>query len=70
MNIIERSTEEVFEDHLRQSLEGSIEIDLARNYAQDLVIFAGREIYRSHDGLRQLAKLLGEQLQDTSMTYR
>jgi hypothetical protein len=70
MNIIERSTEEVFEDHLSQSLEGSIETDLARNYAQDLVILTGRGIYRGHDGLRQLAELLNEQLQDGSMSYR
>jgi hypothetical protein len=69
MNIIERSTEEVFEDHLRQSVEGSIETDLARNYAQDLVILTGRGIYRGHHGLRQLAKLLNEQLQGASMSY-
>ena len=43
-----RSGAEVLDDHLRESQTGSIEDDLARNYAEDVVILTGRGIYRGH----------------------
>ena len=37
-----RSAQEVFADHLREGKEGSVEVDLVRNYAEDVVILSGR----------------------------
>jgi hypothetical protein len=64
-----RSTREVFEDHLRESVEGAVENDLARNYAEDVVILTGRGVYRGHDGIRRLAQLLQEQLPGCTFHY-
>jgi hypothetical protein len=55
-----RSAQDVFEDHLRQGQSGSIEADLARNYAEDALVLPGRGVFRGHDGLRELQKLLSE----------
>lgn len=65
-----RSPQEVLDDHLRESQDGSIEDDLARNYSQDLVVLTGRGVYRGHDGLRQLAELLRNELPDSTFEYR
>lgn len=64
-----RSAEEVFQDHLRESRDGSVDDDLARNYAEDLVVLTGTGIYRGHDGLRQLARRLREELANASFEY-
>lgn len=66
----ERSAAEVFEDHLRESQVGSVEADLARNYATELVVLTGRGVFRGHDGLRQLAQRLREELPNASFAYR
>lgn len=65
-----RSSQEVLDDHLRESQDGSIEDDLARNYSQDLVVLTGRGVYRGHDGLRQLAELLRNELPQSTFEYR
>ncbi len=65
-----RSAREVFEDHLRDGKEGSVEEDLARNYAQDVVLLTGRGVYRGHDGLRELNRLLQEELPGATYEYR
>jgi hypothetical protein len=66
---MKRATKEVFEDHLRESVEGTVEHDLARNYAEDVVILTGRGVYRGHEGIRQLAQLLQEQLPECTFHY-
>jgi ketosteroid isomerase-like protein len=65
-----RSAKEVLDDHLRESREGSVEADLARNYAEDVVVLSGRGIHRGHDGLRQLAEMLRKELPDSTFEYR
>jgi hypothetical protein len=65
-----RSTEEVLEDHLREAKEGSIEDDLRRNFAEDLVILTGRGVYRGHKGMRKLNRILQEELPKANITYR
>ena len=65
-----RSAAEVFDDHLRESQAGSVEDDLARNYADDLVVLTGRGIYRGYDGLRYLAQRLREELPNARFEYR
>lgn len=64
-----RSPAEVLDDHLRESKHGSIEDDLARNYAEDLVVLTADGVFRGHDGLRQLAQRLREELPDSSFEY-
>lgn len=66
----ERSTQEVFEDHLWQCLEGSVEEDLARNYADDVVILSGGRVHRGHEGLRRLAARLRDELPDARFYYK
>ena len=65
-----RSAAEVLDDHLRESIFGSIEDDLARNYAHDLIVLTREGVFRGHDGLRQLAKRLGEELPEATFEYR
>jgi hypothetical protein len=64
-----RSTEEVLEDHLRISQEWSdrdfavvLEEDLQRNVAEDVVVITNRGIVRGHDGVRELARQLADEL--------
>lgn len=70
MNVASRSSAEVLDDHLRESQSGSIEDDLARNYSRDLGVLTGRGIYRGYDGLRELNRLLQEQLPNATFEYR
>ncbi len=65
-----RSTQEVFADHLREGKEGSVEDDLVRNYAEDVVVLSSRGIHHGHDGIRELAQLLREELPDGTFEYQ
>lgn len=65
-----RSARDVFEDHLRESTSGSVEADLRRNYAEDVVLLTGRGIYRGRDGLRALARRLRGELPNATFGYR
>lgn len=65
-----RSPQEVLDDHLSESQDGSIEDDLARNYSEDLVVLTGRAVYRGHNGLRQLAEFLRNELPEGRFEYR
>jgi hypothetical protein len=64
-----RSTQEVYEDHLRLADEGDIEGDLARNVAEDVVMLTGRGVFRGHDGVRELARQLMEEIPSGRWTY-
>lgn len=57
-------------DHLRESQIGLIDDDLARNYAEDVVVLSSRGVHRGHDGLRELAALLRQELPDATFDYR
>lgn len=57
-----RSTTDVFEDHLRLRIAGQLEDDFRRNYADDVVLLTCNSIFRGHDGLRESARRLREQL--------
>jgi hypothetical protein len=65
-----RSAKDVLDDHLRESQVDSVEVDLARNYAEDLVVLTRHGVYRGHDGLRQLAERLRQELPDAVFEYR
>ncbi len=68
--LLHRSPAEVLDDHLRKRKEGSVEQDLSRNYADDLVVLTGGGVFRGHDGLRQLAERLRKELPDATFDYR
>jgi hypothetical protein len=65
-----RSTREVFEDHLRCRRAGAVEEDLARNYADDVVLLTGLGLFRGKDGVRQSAHALLRQLPCFVYEYR
>lgn len=65
-----RTPEHVFRDHLRLGLAGTAEEDLGRNYAEDVVALTSGGVFRGHDGIRELSRLLREQLPNCSFRYR
>jgi hypothetical protein len=64
-----RTTMEVLEDHLLQVDEGTIDEDLERNYTVDVVVISRHGVLRGHDALRDLARLLQEELPDATFEY-
>lgn len=65
----ERSAREVLDDHLWQSKHGTLDEDLQRNYALDVIILSGRGVLRGHDGLRELTRQLQQELPDAQFEY-
>ena len=57
-----RGTHEVFEDHLRLRLENRLEDDLARNYAEDVILLTVNSNACGHDAIRMSARRLANQL--------
>ncbi|OII65842.1 SnoaL-like polyketide cyclase [Streptomyces sp. CC53] len=68
-NLRRRSPREVFEDHLRLAAEHRFEEDIARNVSPDCVVLERRGVFRGHPGVRELARLLAEELPDAPYTY-
>jgi hypothetical protein len=68
----QRSTRDVLEDHLRLRRQGfgKVEEDIARNYAEDVVLLTGFGVFRGHEGVRRSAQILREQLPCTRYQYR
>ena len=56
-----RSAAEVFEDHLRLAGEHRFEEDIQRNVSPDIVVLERRGIFRGHNGVRELARLLEQE---------
>ncbi len=65
-----RTVREVFEDHLRCRRRHAVEEDIARNYAEDVVLLTAQGALRGHDGVRHAASLLLEQLPGATYDYR
>ncbi len=64
-----RTARQVLDDHLNlankwvgEPFERILEEDLRRNVADDIVILINRGVFRGHDGVRQLAWMLAEEL--------
>ena len=64
-----RSAEEVLDDHLNiaqrwegEDLQRIVDEDLRRNVSEDIVILTNRGVFRGHDGVMELAEMLGEEL--------
>jgi hypothetical protein len=64
-----RSADEVMADHLRLAGEHRFEDDIARNVSPDCVVLERRGVFRGHDGVRELARLLSGELPDAPYTY-
>ena len=82
-DLSKRSAQEVLDDHLNltehfgaeESWERIVEEDIRRNVSEDIVILINRGagVFRGHEGVRQLARMLGEELPEHhafEYTYR
>ena len=73
-DLSKRSAQEVLDDHLGVSnrsgpdedIERIVQEDLRRNVAEDCVILLNRGTFRGHQGVMQLAQMLGEELPEHS----
>jgi hypothetical protein len=64
-----RRTQEVFDDHLRLRLENRLEDDLARNYAEDVVLLTVNSNGCGHEAMRMSAGRLAEQLPEAEFEF-
>jgi hypothetical protein len=64
-----RGTHEVLEDHLRLRLENRLEDDLARNYAEDVMLLTVNSNACGHEGLRMSAGRLADRLPGTKFEF-
>lgn len=65
-----RSAEDVFEDHLRLAGEHRFEEDIERNVSPDIGVLERRGIFRGRDGVRELARLLEQELPKAPYVYK
>jgi hypothetical protein len=65
-----RTTQEVFDDHLRLRLQGETETDIERNFAGDVVVLSGSGINHGHDGVRTTSGILKKYMPGGSWEYR
>lgn len=64
-----RSAQEVFDDHLRLAAEHRFEEDIDRNVAPDCVVLERRGIFHGREGVRELARLLEQELPAAPYRY-
>jgi hypothetical protein len=64
-----RSTQEVFDDHLRLANEHDFEADIERNVSPEIIIFDRRGIFHGREGVRELALLLEDELPNAPYVY-
>jgi hypothetical protein len=65
-----RTAQEVLDDHLKldehfgaeEDWRRIVEEDIRRNVSEDIVILINRGTFRGHEGVRELARMLGEEL--------
>lgn len=65
-----RSTQEVFDDHLRLREQGDTDADIARNYAEDVVLLSGTGIHHGHPGAHETARILARYMPNATWEYR
>jgi hypothetical protein len=76
-----RPAQEVLDDHLNltepfgaeETWQRIVEEDIRRNVSEDIVILINRGTFRGHEGVRELARMLGEELPEHhafEYTYR
>ncbi len=65
-DLSKRSAQEVLDDHLNvyaeESWERLVEEEIRRNVSEDMIILINRGagVFCGHEGVRQLARILGE----------
>lgn len=64
-----RATAEVLEDHLRLRRCGDLDADLARNYAEDVVLLCEIGTFLGREAVRRSAQRLGLQLPGAEFTF-
>lgn len=64
-----RSARQVIEAHLEQGRTGNVDDDLAENFDPDVVILTRWGAHRGHDGMRELADKLAQELPGMEFTY-
>jgi hypothetical protein len=80
-DLSKRSAQEVLDDHLNlterfgveETWQRIVEEDIRRNVSEDMVILINRGTFRGHEGVRELARMLGEELPEHrafEYTYR
>src|SRR5688572_3869948 len=65
----ERTTKEVFDDHLDRAMAGDMEGDIETNYADDVVLLTGIGLLRGRDGVRESRAVLAEDLPGGDFEY-
>ncbi len=66
----QRIAQQVLDDHLAVSFNGTVKEDLQRNYAEDVTVVSNWGVEHCHDGMRRMAELLRSQLPDCTFAYR
>lgn len=66
----ERTTQQVFQDHLEKRAQGRIDEDIAMNFADDVILLTGIDIYYGHKGVRSAVHNLDYYLPQARFTYR
>ena len=69
-NLSSRTAQEVLDDHLNvtehfgaeEDWRRIVEEDIRRNVSEDIVILINRGTFRGHEGVRELARMLAEEL--------
>jgi hypothetical protein len=68
-----RTAQEVLDNHLKLNEHFGVEEDIRCNVSEDIVILINRGTFRGHEGVRELARMLGEELPEHcafEYTYR
>ncbi len=65
----DRSTQEVFEDHLELAQQGDVETDLKRNFSEDCILLTTYGVFKGYKGAREAADLLDRQIGRTKYEY-
>lgn len=69
MDHMDRSTAEIFEDHLDCATRNDVEADLMMNFAPGCVLLTSFGRFDGHDGVRDAAALLARQVPEAEYHY-
>lgn len=64
-----RSTQDVFDDHLRLRRQHQVDEDIARNYAPDVILLTLDGVFHGHDGVRHTSQTLHRLLPEGQYDY-
>jgi hypothetical protein len=64
-----RGAAEVLWNHLELAKEGSVDDDLAENFAPDVIVLTRWGSFHGHTGMKQLADRLAKELPDMEFDY-